>query len=113
MFTSKKKMLAGVVMAFLIFCILGFQASVPAEWQKPFQPSLAGGALTCLAPHPIDPTKFLIASGHDIFEGDRSNAWQPLWSHAEANASIKNFFLLACSPTGFSQSQTIVFLWEA
>ena len=52
MMRSKKKV-AGTATAFLIFCLLGFQFSAPAEWQKPLQPSLSGGALTCLALHPL------------------------------------------------------------
>ncbi len=97
MLNLNKKM-TGVAMVFLLFCILGFQMSAPAEWQKPIQPSMAGGALTCLALHPLDPTKLLIASGHDIFEGGRANAWQPLWSQADAKTSIKKLISFAVIP---------------
>ena len=82
----------------LLLCVLGFQISAPAEWQKPLQPSLSGGALTCLATHPLDPTKFLLASGHKIFENGKEARWQPLWSQGDANAPIKRLFSFPLLP---------------
>ena len=46
----------------------------------------------------LDPSKFLIASGHDIFEGGRANAWKPLWSQTDAKASIKKIFSFSVIP---------------
>jgi hypothetical protein len=60
---NKKK--TGWIAALLFFCMTGFQMPAPAEWQKPLQLSLACEALACLAIHPLDPAKFLVASGHD------------------------------------------------
>jgi photosystem II stability/assembly factor-like uncharacterized protein len=82
----------------LLLCVLGFQIPAPAEWQKPIQPSMAGGALTCLATHPLDPTKFLLASGHAIFENGKENLWQPLWSQTDPNSPIKRLFSFPVLP---------------
>ncbi len=84
--------------ALSLFCFLGFQLSAPAEWQKPIQPSLSGGAFTCLAAPPIDPTKFLLASGHKIFENGKENTWRPLWSQTDANSPIHRLFSFAILP---------------
>jgi hypothetical protein len=92
------KKTAGWTGALLLLYMAGFQIPAPAEWQKPIQPSLAGGALTCLSVHPLDPAKFLVASGHDIFEGGRENAWQPLWSQADAGAPIQRLLSFASLP---------------
>ena len=64
MLTTNKKMALGTALL-SVLCILGFQIPAPAEWQKPLQLSLACEALACLAIHPLDPAKFLVASGHD------------------------------------------------
>lgn len=93
---NRKTTFFGVLLSLL--CILGFQIPAPAEWQKPLQPSMAGGALTCLASHPFDATKFLVASGHQIFEAGKENTWQTLWSQADANASIKKLFSFSVLP---------------
>ena len=85
-------------MALLFLCILGFQIPAPAEWQKPIQPSMAGGALTCLASHPLDVSKFLIASGQQVFEAGKENTWHPLWSQSSASAPIKRLFSFAVLP---------------
>lgn len=84
--------------ALLVLCAVGFQIPAPAEWQKPLQPSMTGGALTCLATHPLDPAKFLVASGHKIFESGKENAWQPLWSQTDTSAPIKRIFSFAVLP---------------
>ncbi len=91
-----KAVLWGALLALL--CVLGFQIPAPAEWQRPIQPSLTGGALTCLATHPLDPTKFLLASSHKIFENGKESSWQPLWSQGDANAPIKRLFSFAVLP---------------
>ncbi len=83
---------------FLFLCVLGFQMPAPAEWQKPLQPSLSGGALTCLAVHPLDPAKFLLASEHKIFENGKGSLWQPLWSQASASSPIIGIFSFAVLP---------------
>jgi photosystem II stability/assembly factor-like uncharacterized protein len=84
--------------ALSLLCILGFQIPAPAEWQKPVQPSMSGGALTCLASHPLDVSKFLIASGQQVFEAGKENAWQPLWSQSGASAPIRRLFSFAALP---------------
>ncbi len=94
--TNKK--VAGIFAALLLCCVLGFQLPAPAEWQRPIQPSLVGGALTCLASHPLDGTKFLVASGQQVFEAGKESAWQPLWSQADASAPIKRLFSFGVLP---------------
>ena len=106
------KKLAGVFVALLLFCCLGFQLPAPAEWQKPLQPSLSSGALTCLASHPLDMSKFLVASGQQIFEAGKGTDWQPLWSQTDTNAPIKRLFPSAFFRILFLRSRTGVFLWE-
>ncbi len=84
-----------------------------AAWQKPIQPSLSGGVLTCLAIHPLDPAKFLLASGHDIFESERGNAWRPLWSQTDANAPFKRLFSFLHLPDFvFALSSDTVFMGD-
>jgi hypothetical protein len=97
MMKPNKKM-AALGVALLLLCVLGFQIPAPAEWQKPIQPSMAGGALTCLASHPLDASKFLIASGQQVFEAGKENAWQPLWSQTDASAPIKRLFSFGVLP---------------
>ena len=97
MLKMNKKMAASFA-AFLLFCFFSFQLPAPAEWQKPLQPSLSGGALTCLASHPLDGTKFLVASGQQVFEAGKENAWQPLWSQSDASAPIKRLFSFPVLP---------------
>lgn len=94
--TNKKTALLGALLA--LFCVSGFQIPAPAEWQKPIQPSLTGGSLTCLAAHPVDSTKFLLASGHKIFESGKENLWRPLWSQGDTSAPIKRLFSFAVLP---------------
>jgi hypothetical protein len=53
---------------------------------------MAGGPLTCLTSHPLDASKFLVASGQQIFEAGRENAWLPLWSQTDTTAPIKRLF---------------------
>ena len=93
---NKKTAVWGAMLSFL--CVLGFQIPAPAEWQKPIQPSMSGGALTCLASHPLDGSKFLVASGQQVFEAGKENAWQPLWSQADASAPIKRLFSFGVLP---------------
>ena len=97
MLKANKKTL-GWSFALLFLTVLGFQISAPAEWQKPLQPSMAGGALTCLVAHPLDPTKFLLASGHKIFESGKENRWQPLWSQTDTSSPIKRLFSFGVLP---------------
>ena len=95
--TANKKLVIGSI-ALSLLCILGFQIPAPAEWQRPIQPSLSGGALTCLASHPLDVSKFLIASGQQVFEAGKENAWQPLWSQSDTGAPIKRLFSFGVLP---------------
>jgi hypothetical protein len=95
----------------ILFCVLGFQIQAPAEWQKPLQPSLAGGALTCLASHPLDASKFLVASGQQVFEAGKENAWQPLWSQTDTTSPIKRLFSFGILPdTIFAITNRSVFM---
>jgi len=59
---------------------------------------MSGGALTGLASHPFDRSKFLIASEQQIFEAGKENAWQPLCSQADASAPIKRLFYFGFLP---------------
>ena len=97
MLKINKKMVLWSAALSLLF-VLGFQIPAPAEWQKPIQPSLSGGALTCLTSHPLDASKFLIASGQQIFEAGKENAWKPLWSQADVNAPIKRLLSFSFLP---------------
>lgn len=63
-----------------------------ADWQKPLQPSLAGGPLTCLTLSPLDRSKFLIASEHQVFEGGSEKGWKELWSSNDGRATIQRLF---------------------
>jgi hypothetical protein len=72
---------------------------------------MAGGALTCLASHPLDGSKFLVASGQQIFEAGKENAWQPLWSQADTSAPIKRLFSFGVLPdTIFAVTNQSVFM---
>ncbi|MFH0985822.1 MAG: hypothetical protein V1882_09865 [Candidatus Omnitrophota bacterium] len=89
---------AGWSMILLFLCIAGFQVQAPAEWQKTLQPSLAGGALTCLAPHPFDRSKFLVASGRQVFEAGKEVLWRPLWSQTGGRSPITKLISAAILP---------------
>lgn len=105
------KKVAGTFATLLLFCFLGFQWPAPAEWQKPLQPSLAGGALTCLAAHPLDRSRFLVASGQQVFEAREKNDWQPLWSQSDANAPIKRLVSFSVLPdTIFAITSRSIFM---
>jgi len=93
---NKRTAVLGVTL--LCLCVLGFQMPAPAEWQKPLQPSMAGGTLTCLASHPLDRSKFLVASGQQVFEAGKEIIWEPLWSQTDASAPIKRLFSFAVLP---------------
>ncbi|MBI4711509.1 MAG: hypothetical protein HY767_03490, partial [Candidatus Omnitrophica bacterium] len=95
---TTNKRAAALGLALLCLCILGFQIPAPAQWQRPLQPSMAGGALTCLASHPLDGSKFLIASGQQVFSAGKENVWEPLWSQTDASAPIKRLFSFAVLP---------------
>lgn len=97
MFSRHKRSL-GWGLALTLLCVAGFQAQAPAEWQKPLQPPLAGGALTCLTLHPLDRSKFLVASGRQIFEAGKESSWQPLWSQPDANAPISRLLSFSVLP---------------
>ena len=106
---NKKMTVWGVMLLFL--CALGFQIPAPAEWQKPVQPSMAGGALTCLASHPLDRSKFLVASGQQVFEAGKENTWQPLWSQTDESSPIKRLFSFGVLPdTIFAITNRSVFM---
>lgn len=83
---------------FILFSI-GFQIQAPAEWQKPAQPPAAGGPLTCLVPHPLDPAKFLTASEHSIFENSAEKTWRPLWSQGDSNSAIRHLYVFPILPS--------------
>jgi len=86
------------IFIFLLGSMLSVQGPVKAEWQKPLQPSLSGGPLTCLAAHPLDPAKFLLASERNIFEGGEESRWKELWSHTESAAGIRKIFSFSALP---------------
>jgi len=110
MFRRTKKALAWGILASLC-CILGFQLPAPAEWQKPIQPSMAGGPLTCLVSHPLDGSKFLVASGQQVFEAGKESLWRPLWSQPDASAPIKKLFSFGILPdTVFAITRRSVFM---
>jgi hypothetical protein len=110
MFKSNKKLLLWSVTLSLL-CVLGFQMPAPAEWQRPIQPSMSGGALTCLASHPFDRTKFFVASGQQVFESGKENVWQPLWSQSDASAPIKRLFSFGILPDHiFATTNRYVFM---
>ena len=91
MLKTNKKLIALLLIS-LVLCALGFQMPAPAEWQKPLQPSLSGGTLTCMALHPQDASKFLVASECQIFEGRGESSWQSLWSQSDARTPIRRLF---------------------
>lgn len=72
----------------IIFAFLNYQWIASAEWEKPLQPSLAGGSLTCLAIHPADPAKFLVASQNQIFENSKESSWQLIGSPTHSRMPI-------------------------
>jgi len=94
----RRKKLLGAGLILLILCLLGFQTQSPAEWQRPTQPSLAGNALTCLAAHPLDASKFLVASKQQVFEGGDEPGWKSLWCQSDGNAPIQRIFSFSVLP---------------
>ncbi len=95
---TRHKKLLGAGFALLVLCLLGFQTPSPAEWQKPAQPSLAGSSLTCLTAHPLDASKFLVASKQQIFEGGNEPGWKSLWCQGDGNTPIKKIFSFPVLP---------------
>lgn len=88
----KKRFWGLVLVAALFFLPKGL-----ANWQKPIQPSMSGGPLTCLSPHPLDSSRFLVASSHQLFEGGNSS-WKELWSQNDAGAAIQKIFTFEFIP---------------
>lgn len=82
---QKNRLWAGAA----LILALAFLPAGRAQWEKPLQPSLSGGPLTWLIPHPLDNTKFLIASQHQVFEGGAENSWQPLWPATDRGSVIR------------------------
>ena len=108
----RRKKLLGAGLILLILCLLGFQTQSPAEWQRPTQPSLAGNALTCLAAHPLDASKFLVASKQQVFEGGDEPGWKSLWCRAMGMRRSSGSFLFPFYRMLCSRSQHVMFLWE-
>lgn len=82
----------------LLLALASYSWTAFAAWQKPVQPSMAGGALTCLALHPADSSKFFVASGNQIFENGKENAWQLLGSVADPKSSIYKLLSFSVLP---------------
>ncbi len=78
--------------------ISAFQPSAESSWIKPLQPSFAGGELVCLAAHPKDHTRFLVANRSQIFERSSSSGWHMLWSSAGRQANIKKILTFPLLP---------------
>ena len=70
--------------------IVCFQNQAPADWQRPLQPSFAGGNLVCLSAHPLETSKFLVANRFQLFEGSGEKDWKTLWSDSGHGAMIQN-----------------------
>ncbi|MBU9888254.1 MAG: hypothetical protein KTQ49_00100 [Candidatus Omnitrophica bacterium] len=63
-----------------------------ANWEKPVQPPGPGG-LTCVLPHPHEPSKILASSSHQLFENDpKTGRWQTLWSAGSTQAPVRRIF---------------------
>ncbi len=98
-FSSKKfKRLAACLMLLSLLLLATHQYPASAEWQKPIQPSIAGGALTCLTLHPLEQSKFLVASKSQIFESSKENAWLLLWSAADPRTPIQKLVTFPILP---------------
>ncbi len=60
-----------------------------ADWQKPLQPPNPGD-LTCVLAHPLEPTKVLATSSHQLFENDPgSGQWRTLWSEGSSSSRVR------------------------
>ncbi|MCM8775501.1 MAG: hypothetical protein NC930_04025 [Candidatus Omnitrophica bacterium] len=58
------------------------------SWEKPSQPP-AAGELISLTPHPLEPSKILVASRNQIFEGMDNGPWLPLWKIHGTDCEIR------------------------
>lgn len=74
------------------------QGPAPAEWTSPPQPSLGGGGLVCLSPHPSDQGKFLVANRSQLFEGPGTGEWKTLWSDHDPSARIEKILTFPWVP---------------
>lgn len=72
---------------------LSFSCCLPkvmADWQKPIQPPASPSDLTFVCPHPLEPSKILAASRHQLFESNLQNGrWQTLWSEGISSSSVR------------------------
>jgi hypothetical protein len=99
----------------ILFALLsiGFQIQAPAQWQKPAQPPAAGGPLTCLVPHPLDPAKFLTASKHSVFENSLEKTWRPIWSQGDSSSAIRRLYVFpVLSSVIFAITDRAVFMGD-
>lgn len=80
---------------FLVLLVVGAVLVLPkglANWQKPIQPSTAGGPLTCLSLYPLDSSRFLIASGQQLFESS-PRTWKEIWSQNDPGSPIQQILV--------------------
>ncbi len=81
--TAKRAIFGGLILALL--CL----PKVHADWQKPLQPP-SPGELTYVLSHPLDRSKILAASDHQLFENDpKTGRWQTLWSGGGAATRVR------------------------
>ena len=60
-----------------------------ANWQKPLQPPNPGD-LTYVLSHPMEPSKILTTSSHQLFENDpQSGHWRTLWSEGSSATRVR------------------------
>jgi hypothetical protein len=96
MFPLKRKICLPVFTIW--WMVSAFQPLAESSWTKPLQPSFAGGELVCLAAHPKDHTRFLVANRSQIFEGASSLDWRMLWSSTGRQANIKKILTFPLLP---------------
>lgn len=79
----KQAILGGFLLAFF------YLPRGHAEWQKPVQPP-SSGSLTYVLSHPLEPSKILAASSHQLFEKDpKTGSWQTLWSEGSPSTRVR------------------------
>lgn len=72
----------------LFLCLILVPAAFAAmqSWEKPVQPP-AWGDLTAAIPHPLDASRVLVSSKHQIYE-NTNRSWKKLWHASGSNMSI-------------------------
>ena len=71
-----------------------------ADWQKPLQPPAPNPSdLTYVLSHPLEPSKILAASSHQLFENDpQSGHWKTLWSEGNSSGQVHRVSSFAFLP---------------